>query len=145
MFKEEPIATHWEGCEEVHPECKLAKLNRRIEMLQEILRITNKWTNEKLPEVGKPVLLMTTDGYVFIGYRRSDGEWIECKGCYGEYVVDFKWLPDGHPFSRFYGPVAYWKEIPLPPKDVLRHLKEHWHELLVVRDKTWLKESEDKD
>jgi hypothetical protein len=40
MFKEEPIATHWEGCEEAHPECKAAKLERaKTELGKELLAL----------------------------------------------------------------------------------------------------------
>jgi hypothetical protein len=125
MFKEEPIATHWEGCEEVHPECKIAKLNRRIAEL-EIMLENNGWisTTKNLPEIGKPVLLMTSDGYVFIGYRESDERWIACAGCYGDYLSEFRWLPDPFPSLSNDGLVAYWYKVPFPPKDIIPHLSK---------------------
>jgi hypothetical protein len=44
MFKEWPIATHWEGCEEVHPECKAAKLERaQTELGKKLLELRQSY------------------------------------------------------------------------------------------------------
>jgi hypothetical protein len=44
MFKEEPIATHWEGCEEAHPECKAAKLERaQTELGKKLLELRKSY------------------------------------------------------------------------------------------------------
>jgi hypothetical protein len=148
MFKEEPIATHWEGCEEGHPECKIAKLNKRIAELEMLLR-NNGWisTTKSLPKIGEPVLLMTSEGYVFIGYRGydrgCDERWVACIGCYGDCVIDFRWLPDPDPLLHDYGLVAYWKEVTLPPRDIMRRVATRLSKLQ-IREEV-VKEDEDKD
>ena len=32
------LGTHWDGCEEVHPHCKIAKLERELAQAEEVIR-----------------------------------------------------------------------------------------------------------
>jgi hypothetical protein len=122
MFKEEPsISTHWEGCEEAHPECKIAKLEKKVAELESQLEDVAKWISVKegLPNLGEAVLVIGYPGRVVsIACREDlDGDgkrwnWAECSG-YLEFT-DEGWFPDDCKVIQD-ALITHWLRIPPPP------------------------------
>jgi hypothetical protein len=102
-----------------------------------MIRENKGWisVNMFLPKIGEPVLVLTSAWYVFIGYRHYDDKWRLCIGYYGEiWCNNLRWHPEPFPPEREseYGIVAYWRDIPLPPKPFMRRLKEERLEAIPI-------------
>jgi len=130
MFKERPIATHWEGCEEAHPECKIAKLEKRLAELENRLEDVPKWISvkESLPNLGEAVLVIGYPGRIgYIACREEldeDGKkwtWSECDG-YLEFT-DEGWFP--YDCKAASDVITHWLRIPPPPSKLRRIRNEY--------------------
>ena len=107
--------SHWEGCEEVHWDCRIAKLEKEIDRLKEDLaetqacllernieldveRRSHRWipVSERLPEEGEGVVVAVEGGFV--------------------YPDTFDCVSEGIP--RFYDAynVTHWMPLPEPPE-----------------------------
>jgi len=90
--------SHWDGCEDVHWDCKIVALTARIAELE----AENRWipVSERLPEHKQPVLAAADGEVTNTYYDVNSRKWSQS---------EYFWFPDDT--------VTHWRSLPLSPSE----------------------------